>query len=319
MAKKSSTPISKQHIVLCGPMGVGKSTIARPLAAETGLPVFSLDRLRNLPHLDIINSELVAIRQELLETDQALLREFDPKKFAELKKERDSLLEDIEIWESQRQLREDPRIGDALPNYDDMKYDFRVSARLMEIAKANGINKNIAWHYYQNYFEIMLMKQFVSNLGEKAIIDLGGNMPIVLAEECLAFERILEGMGQEGAELLAAMPLRAKDMPKATEDVLELFDKSKIVSLHLAPTYNEPVIDGAQNPDYNEKAAKSNLNPYFVNSGQFDAVAGVTIETQGMVQYIDGQTVLNAKVGEAIAATIVSRTAEKTDTNTLSM
>ncbi len=319
MAKKASTPISKQHIVLCGPMGVGKSIISRPLAAATGLPVYSLDRLRYLPHLNIINEELATIEQEIAQADLDYVQERDIKAAGRVLADKKSCKEDKEIWESQKALREDPCIGDLLQNYDEMGYNFRTSCRLMEIAKANGINKNIAWHYYQNSFEIMLIKNFIANLDRKAIIDFGGNMPIVLAEECLAFEKILEGMGQEGEALLAEMPMRARDMIREKEKMMGLFDKSKIVSLHLAPTYNEPVIDGEPNPDFNNKAAKSNLNPYFVESGQFDAIAGVVVETQGMVQYVEGRTVLNSDVGRAIAASIASQVAEKTEAAVQSM
>ena len=319
MAKLSPKPAAKEHIVFCGPIGVGKSTLSRPFASKTGLAVFSLDRLRNLSHIPLIHSEIESIRKELLETDKALLREFDPEKFAALKKDRNSLREDLEMWEAQLQLREDPRIGDSFKNYDDMGYDFRLVCKMMDIAKENGMDKHIAWHYYQKYFEIQMIKQIAAQLDEKAIIDLGGGMPVVLVDEYLAFEHLLEGMGKEGRDILAAMPMRAKDMLKATREAMSAFDKSKVVSLHLSPTYSEREIDGKPNPDYNDKAARCTLNPKFIETAQYDEVAGIVIETQGIVKFVDGYPQLNAEAGWAAAARILEQTSTPIETKALDM
>ena len=312
MASQSPTNISKEHIVFCGPMGVGKTTIARALSIKTGLPVYSHDRLRNLPNKEAIQEGLYEARTKLLGIDEALLRTFNLEKFEKLKGDKLSAKNDVAFWEAQERLRNDPCIGKDFKSYDEMGYDVRVSCRLMDIAKENNIPKYVALHYYHKYFEIEMINQLATRVDRKAIIDLSGFAPVVLLEEYLAFEKVLKDMGPEGQLILDQMPMRAKEMPKALEEAMAHFDRSKIVSLHLADTYDQETIDGKQNPNYNDKAANSALNPFCGN--QHDKFAGVVQDTTGMVQCNGEEVIINNEVAYEIAESIASKTAEKTYT-----
>ena len=119
-------------------------------------------------------------------------------------------------------------------------------------------------------------------------------------------------MGPEGQLILDQMPMRAKEMPKALEEAMAHFDRSKIVSLHLADTYDQETIDGKQNPNYNDKAANSALNPFCGN--QHDKFAGVVQDTTGMVQCNGEEVIINNEAAYEIAESIASKTAEKTYT-----
>lgn len=286
----------KGTTVLIGPMGVGKSLLAKELSKKTGMPVLQLDIMRHCPKTirEIEKSEyetildVVGLKEELNNVGDKLTDEARENIVKAIRSKENF----ISVCEKRKKLRAE---YPELINYESIGYKFSEQYNIIEKAKECGMDPNIVWSYYQKFYEIEFLRATVAQLKKPVILDLGGGVPIVLKEEFEKCEYKARLLFVSNLQLRDAIPYTPDEMQKELDGVFESFDKSKIVSLHLPENYEEQ----------DRRSARDKLTKKFIKSGQYDNYAGATIDTTGMVieDGVVDEEVVAEKVSEIIAKT----------------
>ncbi len=254
MSEQINQSVLKNSIVLIGPAGVGKSTVARELGRIKNMPVVTLDLLRHCPaslteiesrkaHLEMRHDE---IKQEINSSGSDRLR-------SELI--RDMMDLDNEIWVCGEQLKL-RKMFPNVSNYEAMGFNGEVSHFIED-----NFGK-IAWHFYQKQFENMLLEQVMLAATEPCIFDLGGGMAVSLDEDYKAL----------------ATKFKALDAERGSKNFEENFNLDKIGFEHIKNLLSQfsHVVSLELPEDYiyrDNRSAKDPLNSAFIASGQFDELA----------------------------------------------
>lgn len=286
----------KGTTVLIGPMGVGKSLLARELSKKTGMPVLQLDLMRHCPKSikdiervehDVI-LDIVGIREELDNAGDSLSKEAR-KNLLETLKTKENF---VSVCERRKKLRAQyPNI----PNYEDFGFKMSEEVGLINRAKEYGMDPNIIWSYYQKFYEIELLKQVPFHLTEPVILDMGGGVPVVLQKEFERCENRIKLLMLSKSQLRSVIPYSPSEMQVELNKAFDSFDKSNIVSLHLPKGYETQ----------DRRSARDKLTAGFIASGQYDERAGVVVDTTGMVladHNVDQEVVSN------VADSIIEKT-----------
>lgn len=254
----------RKSIAIIGPAGVGKSLLSQRLADKTGLRVIHIDKLRHLKHLEELFLERKRVeinidnlqnhRLDIIKKQKSLLISAVTKMFL-----REDLLSlNSEIDREQKHLEDiksDIELRKFLPNlknYNDMGFNSRTSK---EYEKCFGF---LGWHYYQKPFEVQLITELYSQLQGPYILDFG-------AGQAISLQQIREDIERQGMAFRHNMT----DL-KSTKRLFD--DFSQIVYLKLPDNYQNSRL----------RASKNGLNPYFIESGQYDDLATISFDTQNM-------------------------------------
>lgn len=286
----------KGTTVLIGPMGVGKSLLARELSKKTGMPVFPVDIMRHCPKkIEQIEQyrhdtmlDVIGIKAEIAEAKKAGL----DGRVQDLRKELREKENFISVCERRKELR--AQYPD-LPNYEDLGFRMSDEVGLINKAKECGMDPNIVWSYYQKFYEIEFLKQIPVHLTQPVILDMGGGVPVVLQKEFERCEYKARLLMISKSQLRSVIPYTPTEMQVELNKAFENFDKSNIVSLHLPKGYETQ----------DRRSARDKLTAGFIASGQYDERAGVMVETTGMVL---SEHNVNQEVVSSVADTIIERT-----------
>lgn len=297
----------KETIVLCGPMGVGKSLVGKELAKKTGLPWVQLDTLRHCPRtIEEIETLQHSVELDIIGEKQylyKLIEQYQSEEDEEKQKPIGQKIVDIQdkindgehfvaVSEKRKVLR---TMFPGLVSYEDLGFSPRIEYQIIEKAKSAGLNPNVAWSLYAKYFEIEIMKDIVNKINAPVILDLGGGMPVVLDDEFKKFEKLSRIFFITPETYKSAIPYTPEQERAEIENIFKNFDRQKVVSLHLPEEYESQ----------DRRASRDKLNPYVIASGDLDRYSDTIIETGGMV--ISDEKVSKKKVS-AVVDQIIAQT-----------
>ncbi len=264
--------IAQQSIMLMGPVGAGKSLLSQNLEKRTGKLAITLDIMRHCPkHIEDIMAEKETAERKIIVIKDMLSAETDPKRIAELEKQLASTKNFSGVCTQRLAIRQ---ALPKLPNYEEMGYNENVSRAVQDIARQNGLNPHIAWHYYQKQFENDMLEALIKQLQQPAIIDLGGGVPICPTKD---YQIIYDAAKKQGLNIEKYMP-KPEVLEKQTNEVFSAFPKENIFYLELPKDYKKTM----------EKAGNEPLNDVFISTGQYQERAGEIIKVGEM---IEGKTI----------------------------
>lgn len=250
MSEQIDRNVAANSVVLIGPAGVGKSTIARELSAAKNMPVVTLDLLRHCPS----SVEEIEKRKANFEAQIEVIKETinagsQERLSDELIKEYGHLKNGVSDCEELMRLR---KMFPNVPNYEQMGFKGEVS-RLLD----DNFGK-VAWHFYQKQFENRLLKAVMEQATEPFIFDLGGGMAVSLDRDYVNLAKKFKELNAEEFEKNFNL---SEIGFSHIQNILGQF--SHVISLELPKDYA-----------YRDtRSAKDELNPVFMSTGQYDELA----------------------------------------------
>ncbi len=264
--------IAKQSIMLMGPVGAGKSLLSQNLKKRTGKLAITLDIMRHCPKdVKVIEAEKAEAENRVVVIRKMLGEEKDPRRVAELERQLARTENLIWVCDTRIPIR---KALPKLPNYEELGYNEKISREIQDRAGELGLNRSVAWHYYQKRFENELLGSLVEQLEVPAIIDLGGGVPICLTKD---YQIIYKKAVEMGFDIEEYMP-KPEVLEKQTNEVFGAFPKENIFYLELPRDYKKTM----------EKAGHEPLNDTFIGTGQYQERAGEIIKVGEM---IEGKTI----------------------------
>ncbi len=265
-----------KSIVLIGPVGAGKTIIARRLGDRLRLPVISTDILRRCP---MTEQEIQKNKEECEKRINAINTLFIKSGDEEEKKLAASELKKLKVclWENSTQSIYRLLLPNV-QNYEAMGFKKEISSALREKFG------DVAWHFYQKRFEIELLQQIAENLDEPCILDLGGGIPISLD---LDYEVIADEFKKKDKKRF----LQNFNMKKIGFDKVKKALKPfrHVYELQLPEDYKETMTKAGQNP----------LNEIFLSTKQYHQLSTKTVNVGGLIK---GEEVDNEKLIDIVNA-----------------
>ena len=265
--------VFEKSIVLVGPAGAGKSLLSHELSRRTGLPVVSLDLMRNCGE----NVVIIKLEKEHIESQISFLSHEREKgeNTAEIDKRIDDLKNISGQCTGQIEMRK------LLPNVQD------YSAMGFDKSVAKYLHENfgpIASHFYVKQFENELLAAVVRQLETPVILDMGGGMAV-------SPDRDYEKLREQFLRLDAAKYREHFDEKKiGFKHIKKALKQFKtVVELKLPHDYKQSMVG--------ERAANNPLNEAFISPGQYSEVATKSVDVSGLVK--------NGKVDENVKNKIV--------------
>ena len=259
--------VLSESIMLLGGVGAGKSLLSGNLEKRTGKLAITLDIMRHCPKdVKVIEAEKAEAENRVVVIRKMLGEEKDPRRVAELERQLARTENLIWVCDTRIPIR---KALPKLPNYEELGYNEKISREIQDRAGELGLNRNVAWHYYQKRFENELLGALVEQLEVPAIIDLGGGVPICLTKD---YQIIYDAAKKHGIDIEKYMP-KPEVLEAQTEQVFAKFPKQNTFYLELPKDYKKTM----------EKAGGEPLNDAFIGTGQYEKRAGEKIQVGEMI------------------------------------
>ncbi len=280
----------KYSIVLQGPLGVGKSTIAGELAKRTNLPHVWADSLRSCPK----NCEEMEEKIERYTKEIARLEKMDDSPF--VKSELNSYKS--VLWLQQNYLSQ-RKLFPNLPNYFDFGFIPETSACLRDCYGP------FAWHMYHKQFENMLLEELTKQVNFPCILDLGGGMASSPKE---AYDKTLIKI------------LESNNRYFSEETVNDVFNFEKmdfnVIKNSLKPFKNVVTFKQKIKNSNGRGEGAELLNEAFIASGDFDQTATISVDATGL---ISDNGLNDEKVNEIVSKILSARNGNPSTEDDFSM
>lgn len=239
----------QKSIVLNGPVGSGKSLLARELSHTLGYPIISTDFFRNLPSKTFLDN-LAHLRPDAKKAELTKLRDF----FFHSK--------DIDLAEVEERLKNARSLLPYVRNYSQMGFSGKISKF------CNDNYGQIAWHFYHKQFENILLQEIIENITTPVILDLGGGVGISLDRDYQKLKKDVSIEHQQ--EFSSHFRLDQIGFDK-TKILLSNF--SNIVYLKLPTDFSNMT-----------KAYENKLNNIFISTHQYEETASQIINVETMIE-----------------------------------
>ncbi len=274
----------EKSIVLQGPIGIGKSTIAEELSKCTGLPHVWADTLRECP------KDCEQIERKIKDYEQEIER-LEKDNTSEAIKETIIMYKHM-LWLQKNYLSQ-RQLFPTLPNYADFGFSPEVSSCLRDCYGP------VAWHMYHKQFENLLLQELTRTVDFPCILDLGGGMA---SSPKAAYDKAVE-------EILAS------DNHYFSQWRLEgIFNFKRmdfgIIENSLKPFKNVVTFKQKVKNANGRGEGAEKLNEAFLSSGDFDKTATKTVDVTGL---FDKNSNLNSnKVDEIVSSILLTRDENET-------
>lgn len=167
--------------------------------------------------------------------------------------------------------------------------DFGFSS---EVSKKFGSFFGVFGKYvYKKQFDSMLLEDVLKKIEEPCIIDMGGTMGVSLDEKA---KSMLEILAKESPDLVYENINYQYMGFNKIKNFLGKF--SNVIELKLPEDYQEK----------NDKASRSELNQFFIESGQYSETATASISVDGLISIVDGKDQINFEKLDDITSEIVA-------------
>lgn len=277
--ERNSQFAKENSIVLQGPIGVGKSTIAEELAKRTKLPHVWADTLRECP------KDCEQIEQKIKDFEREIER-----------LEKDSSSQSIKdtivmykhmLWLQKNYLSQRQLLPD-LPNYADFGFSPEISSCLKDCYGP------IAWHMYHKQFENLLLQELTEQVDFPCIIDLGGGMA---SSPKAAYDKTVK-------EILASDNHYFSEWRMDSIFNFKKMDFS-IIENSLKPFKNVVTFKQKVRNANGRGEGAEKLNKAFLSSGDFDKTATMSVDATGL--FGNDLSLNNKKVDEIVSNILLAR------------
>lgn len=265
-------------VILQGPMGVGKSTVAEELSKQTSLPHVWVDTLRECPRdIDKIEDDIKDIKEQIANIEKT-------------GRGSGSAMEMLAFYKSLLWLHENylvqRKLFPNLPNYFDFGFEHEISTTL------NNCYGPVAWHMYHKQFENRLLEEITNQVDFPCILDLGGGMA---TSPTAAYNKERIKILNSGNHYFAEWRMGA------------IFDYKKmdfsVIEKSLKPF--KQVVTLKSDNCFSKGAASDKLNEIFVATGDFDKTATLSVDANDL--FPDKHTTNKDKLNQIVAQILSNR------------